>query len=415
MPAARQRSSSPFMALAVTATTGVRAPFVPRSSTRASGASARSRPCAACGCRRAPPHSVRAPRLRAPRRRRSAVSASTPSSSSWRTSTSRLTGWSSTTSTRAPLPAASAATQPRRRAAAHQRRLSGEFGRCGFERQRHGERRADARRALDRDVAAPSAARAGARSKARARCRRSAAWSSESACANGWNSRACCSSSMPMPVSLHRERRRACARPPSGAVLARTMMPPRSVNLSALPSRLNRICRTPRRIADQRVVRARLDLAVERQPLGGRLRAGRCSITPSIRPDSENGGLLELQPSGLDLREVEHVVDDAQQRLRRIAHGRDAAALVARRAPGARALPSCRARRSSACGSRGSWWRGTSIWPGSRPRPRRVRARPRQAPFRRHLVRRPARSRAASVRDVAKHAEQAAVARAACR
>ena len=121
------------------------------------------------------------------------------------------------------------------------------------------------------------------------------------------------------------------------------------------------------------------------RPLRRRPAAGTCRPRPSIRPRQRERGLLELEPAGLDLREVEHVVDDAQQRLRRTrAWSPTLRALLVARAPGARAPPSCRARRSSACGSRGSWWRGRSIWPGWRPRPRR--APPRRPPSRRRAL-----------------------------
>ena len=78
-------------------------PAEQRSPRRASGGSARSRPCRACGCRSAP--------ARAPRARHSvsasmplvAVSRARPRISNWPTSTSRLTSESSTASTRRPL------------------------------------------------------------------------------------------------------------------------------------------------------------------------------------------------------------------------------------------------------------------------------------------------------------------------
>src|SRR5438067_827850 len=65
----------------------------------------------------------------------------------------------------------------------------------------------------------------------------------ESACANGWNRRARCSSESPMPVSLTAIVTFVIPWP-SGSVPACSVIRPRSVNLIALPSRLNSTCRT---------------------------------------------------------------------------------------------------------------------------------------------------------------------------
>ncbi len=83
----------------------------------------------------------------------------------------------------------------------------------------------------------------------------------------------------------------------------------------------------PGRIADQRVVRSGLHGAGEEQafrsrlPLEGREHA-------IDQAGQREWCCFQFQPSRLDLREVEHVVDDAQQRLRGVAHGRDGALLV---------------------------------------------------------------------------------------
>ena len=71
-----------------------------------------------------------------------------------------------------------------------------------------------------------------------------------------------------------------------------------------------------RRIADQHVVGTGIDLGIEREPLGGGLRLERAHDAVDQAGQRERGG-LQLEAPGLDLREVEHVVDDAQQRLRR--------------------------------------------------------------------------------------------------
>ena len=68
-----------------------------------------------------------------------------------------------------------------------------------------------------------------------------------SACMNGWKSRVICSSVMPMPVSDTRKLTPAAPFPSTTAELSRateSVIVPWSVNLLALESRLNRICRT---------------------------------------------------------------------------------------------------------------------------------------------------------------------------
>ena len=85
------------------------------------------------------------------RRRPSAVSAASPISSSWRTSTSRFTGWSSTTSTAEALACAGRTSVKLGSAAAAARAANPP---APPQRQRHGEGGAGAGRALDGDIAA---------------------------------------------------------------------------------------------------------------------------------------------------------------------------------------------------------------------------------------------------------------------
>ena len=164
----------------------------------------------------------------------------------------------------------------------------------------------------------------------------------ESACANGWNSRARCSSLRPMPVSLHRQRdaRRAVAeRHGAGAHLHAAALG----ELQALPSRLNRICRTRVGSPTSASLEPGCDRGVERKSLGGRLRPERVDRAGD-QPGQRECGVLQLQPAGLDLGEVEQVVDDAQQRLR-----------------GIRAW----SRRSGAAVSSSPWCSSTSIMPST--------------------------------------------------
>ena len=101
------------------------------------------------------------------------------------------------------------------------------------------KRRAAGRRRSRPDRGRPSARPAAGRSPGPGRCRRSCASSTASACVNAWNRRGSASGGMPMPVSLHREvqtQRRRCVRRRSSATSTTTS--PRSVNLTALASRL---------------------------------------------------------------------------------------------------------------------------------------------------------------------------------
>ena len=178
MPAARQRSSSPFMALAVTATIGVRPlPSCASPRRRGSGASARSRPCAACGCRQAP-RCIAAGRPGL-ERLDAVVGAVGREPEQLELAHQHLAVDRMIVDhqhaepldfARARRPASAAASG---RSKACERRIR----RRGLERQRHREGRARARRALDCRRRRPSAAAAAARSKGRGRCRRSAAWS----------------------------------------------------------------------------------------------------------------------------------------------------------------------------------------------------------------------------------------------
>ena len=170
-------------------------------------------------------------------------------------------------------------------------------------------------------------------------------------------------------------RRRASRQLGAAAASPRPRPAPRraSVNLMALPTRLTITCRSR---------------AASPTTSGGTSGATRetssspfwCARTPSVRsvsPSSSrrsNGSRRELELARLDLREVEHVVDQAEQRLGRVLE-RASGTRAARCAAACRAAARpCRSRRSSACGSRGSCWPGSRSWRGWRPRPPRAPA-----------------------------------------
>ena len=133
-----------------------------------------------------------------------------------------------------------------------------------------------------------------------------------SACVNGWNSFADCSGVMPMPVS--RTENLSCTFSPvrsSSSMSSR--ISPRSVNFTALLTRLVRIW--PRRSGSPSRCSgiAGRDVRQELEPLVVRLLRGQRRDRADDVVEPEVGG-LDVELAGLDLREVEDVVDDRQQR-----------------------------------------------------------------------------------------------------
>ena len=163
---------------------------------------------------------------------------------------------------------------------------------------------------------------------------------------------------MPMPVSATSKRTRWPRRVGSPSV-TRTVISPSAVNLTALETRLVSICwrrkRSPTtRSGARRSMKARSSSPLPRALLGQQLDGG------VDRLGEVELGVLELELAGLDLRQVEDVVDDRQQRVARESdHATRSRA--ARRSGRCRAAarPS-RSRRSSACAAHGSWWPGTA-------------------------------------------------------
>ena len=193
------------------------------------------------------------------------------------------------------------------------------------------EGRAFARRAFDRRCGRPCARRCGARSRARGRCRRTCGSMPPSACSNSWKMRACCSGAMPMPVSRTSNTISSGCAPGSTT----TLTPPVSVNLMALPARLSSTWRS--RVASpitRSGSRSSTSEAISR-PLAC-ARGASSSTTSSTSVASANGCGVELELAGLDLGEVENVLDQRQQRVAGRLGGLD----VGRSAP---ASAACRA------------------------------------------------------------------------
>ena len=120
-----------------------------------------------------------------------------------------------------------------------------------------------------------------------------------------------------------------------------TTTSPVSVNLTALLSRLSRIWRTRFWSPTKSVgVPASITQASLQALLGGR---GRHDVqgTFDAGAELERPG-LELEPAGLDLGEVENVVDDLQQRVAAVADGDAEVALLGGRARYPAAAATCR-------------------------------------------------------------------------
>ena len=85
----------------------------------------------------------------------------------------------------------------------------------------------------------------------------------------------------------------------------------------------------PQRVADQQEIEPRIDIEDEFEPLGGGLAADQVAdpVEDLVRLEF---GAFQREFSGLQLREVENVVDDLQEHLRRLLDLRQITALVRR-------------------------------------------------------------------------------------
>ena len=139
---------------------------------------------------------------------------------------------------------------------------------------------------------------------------------------NDWNSRDMPSSVMPMPVSW--TDRRTCQPPSTGSVAVVSVTLPVSVNFTAFDSRFRTICRirpgSPSSRGASPVDTSRSSMAF--LSASGRISsAAPWTVAAKVERDR-----LQVEPPGLDLREVEDVVDYRQQGL---ARGADALGVVA--------------------------------------------------------------------------------------
>ena len=135
-----------------------------------------------------------------------------------------------------------------------------------------------------------------------------------SAWVNAWNSRACCRAVIPTPVSRTANRTRCPS--PSAVAEAVTTTSPSSVNLTAFESRLTRTCRT--RVTSPSTVSGTESSTKYARSTPLLARAGGEQVDGVLdgAPDVERGG-LEVDLAGLDLGEVQDVVDERQERVAR--------------------------------------------------------------------------------------------------
>ena len=134
----------------------------------------------------------------------------------------------------------------------------------------------------------------------------------------------------------------------------------------------------PRRVADHVRRQALVDVAADFQSLGLGARPEQLDRLLDEGRERERPR-REIEPSGLDLGEIENLLDQRQQRLARRLHRFQIRRLLGRERRVAEADRPCRECRSAACGFRATPWPGTATWRGSPFPPDRA---PRPAPAR---------------------------------
>ncbi len=113
------------------------------------------------------------------------------------------------------------------------------------------------------------------------------------------------------------------------------------VNFRALSSRLSSTWRILQRIADEIVRDGIRNLAIQGQALLARSHLERTHELADTASDPELG-LIDRQLARLDLREIEDIVNDRQQRICRILHDFEVFALLGIQFGRRESLQSCR-------------------------------------------------------------------------
>ena len=138
-----------------------------------------------------------------------------------------------------------------------------------------------------------------------------------SACSNSWKMRACSSGAMPMPVSRTRKRISLPRRRPGSTMMA---TPPRFGELDRVAGEIEQHLAQPRGIADHACAagRRRRRSAISR-PLACARGASSSTVSSTSAAQIERPR-LEVEPAGLDLGEIEDLLDQRQQRVARGLH-----------------------------------------------------------------------------------------------
>ena len=178
--------------------------------------------------------------------------------------------------------------------------------------------------------------------EARGRCRRSGASSSRRPARTAGTAAPARPAAMPMPVSVTSKRRTEAALVARPTRLTRTDDAALVGELDRVADEVQQDLPQPPGIASTTAGTSALDRAAPAPgPWTGRARpAARGRPRPAVAQVEVDG--LELEPARLDLREVEDVVDDGEQRLARAAHRLGVLALLRRRAACRAAARSCR-------------------------------------------------------------------------
>ena len=136
----------------------------------------------------------------------------------------------------------------------------------------------------------------------------------------------------------------------------------------------------PRGVADDARGQPLVDVGGDLQALGLRARAEQLDDVLDQAVERERLR-LEFELAGLDLGEIENLLDQRQQRVAGRLGGLDVGGLLRGERRVVQKTRPCRGCRSAACGSHATPWRGSATWRRSRPRrrraPRPARARPR--------------------------------------
>ena len=129
----------------------------------------------------------------------------------------------------------------------------------------------------------------------------------------------CLSRGMPIPVSA--TRKPSTTAPASSDCFSTcTTTSPRSVNLMALPTRLTRTWRSRGPSPTRRSGTSGAIRPASSRPFWCARRPSVRRVSPRVSRRSNSAG-FEVEPPRLDLREVEHVVDEPEERLRRVLEG----------------------------------------------------------------------------------------------